>query len=215
MNNIKKSNVPWPTLRVFLVSMFWAFLAYVSIGDAYADKNQRAQQSTKEFEVHYLKQMMNHHLMAVYTSAICQQRAMHADLIALCVRMESAQREEIAIMKEWLQTWYGIKHVPMLSHADEVRLNHLRSLSGEKFEVQFMSEMIPHHAVAINKSLRCLIRGAHEDLLQLCESVISIQANEIHLLRQWLCDWYQRCVLYADVQPVARPMPVKLKVVGI
>lgn len=215
MNTINKSNAFRLKLRICLVSMFWAILAYVSIGEAHADKNLHAQHSTKEFEIRYLKQMMDHHLMAVYTSAICQQRAMHGDLIALCVRMESAQREEIAIMKEWLQAWYGIKHVPGLSHAEEMRLKMLSSLSGEKFEVQFMTDMIPHHAVAINKSLRCLVRGAHEDLLQLCESVISMQANEIHLLRQWLCDWYQRCVLYADTHSTTRPMPVKLKVVGI
>lgn len=214
-NSIPFHRIFWRKFRLGVISVFWAVMVYASIGDAYADNSSHAHTSARVFEINFLKQMMDHHLLAVYMAALCQQRAMHADLIAMCVRMEASQRDEITTMKEWLHSWYGIEHTPALNQMDVMKLQAMRSISGEKFEIKFMTEMIPHHATAINSSLRCLVRGAQVNLLQLCESIITTQASEILQLRQWLCDWYQRCVLYAEAPVSSRPMPVKLHALGI
>ena len=55
-----------------------------------------------------MKGMIRHHWMAVVKSMHCQDRAYHAELIALCSAIEAMQLEEIEMMGTWLCAWYDI-----------------------------------------------------------------------------------------------------------
>ena len=58
------------------------------------------------------------------------------------------------------------------------------------FEVEFLTMMIDHHQMAVHMSEMCLDKAVHEDLLDLCESIMTSQAAEIVQMQAWLSDWY-------------------------
>ena len=57
-------------------------------------------------------------------------------------------------------------------------------------EVRFMTEMIDHHAMAIEMAELCLSRAIHEELLATCQAIIAAQSQEIATMQSWLEDWY-------------------------
>ena len=58
------------------------------------------------------------------------------------------------------------------------------------FEVEFLTMMIDHHQMAVHMSEMCLEEAAHEDLLNLCASIMTTQQAEIEQMQAWLADWY-------------------------
>lgn len=53
-----------------------------------------------------------------------------------------------------------------------------------------MTGMIDHHQMAIEMSEICLTKAVHEELRQLCESIIAAQSREIQQMQNWLQNWY-------------------------
>jgi uncharacterized protein (DUF305 family) len=58
------------------------------------------------------------------------------------------------------------------------------------FEVDFMTQMIDHHAMAVEMADLCIDRATHPDLRVLCEGIASSQSQEIETMQSWLHDWY-------------------------
>lgn len=58
------------------------------------------------------------------------------------------------------------------------------------FEVRFIERMIDHHAMAVEMSEICLDKAIHDDLRDLCQTIIDTQTSEIELMQSWLGDWY-------------------------
>ena len=58
------------------------------------------------------------------------------------------------------------------------------------FEVEFLEMMIDHHQMAVHMSEMCLEKAVHEELLELCESIMTTQAAEIAQMQAWLVAWY-------------------------
>jgi uncharacterized protein (DUF305 family) len=61
-----------------------------------------------EFEIEFMKEMIQHHWMAVVRARECQARAYHPELIAMCHNIETTQLHEIELMGSWLCQWYDI-----------------------------------------------------------------------------------------------------------
>lgn len=59
-----------------------------------------------------------------------------------------------------------------------------------RFEIDFMTGMIDHHAMAIEMAEICLTKAIHEELRAMCENVIAVQSAETERLQRWLRDWY-------------------------
>ncbi len=59
-----------------------------------------------------------------------------------------------------------------------------------KFEVRFMTEMIDHHAMAIEMGTLCAEKAVHPELQELCEEMVAMQSAEIEQMQMWLRDWY-------------------------
>jgi uncharacterized protein (DUF305 family) len=146
-----------------------------------------------KYEVRFLTGMIDHHAMAVMTGMMCEERAVHEELRDLCHEIVTAQIAEIELMQGWLQDWYGITHEPQMKPGDEKRMSKLAGMSGAEFEIEFMTMMIRHHEMAIREGMHCLDRAYHSELVELCENIIATQAEEIVLMEQWLCEWYQVC----------------------
>jgi uncharacterized protein (DUF305 family) len=59
-----------------------------------------------------------------------------------------------------------------------------------RFEIDFMQDMIDHHAMAVEMAEICLGKAVHEELRALCENIIAAQSAEIEQMQSWLRDWY-------------------------
>jgi uncharacterized protein (DUF305 family) len=59
-----------------------------------------------------------------------------------------------------------------------------------RFEVTFMTQMIDHHAMAVQMSQTCQEKAVHPELATLCGEMQAAQQDEIATLQAWLSSWY-------------------------
>lgn len=64
--------------------------------------------SGADFEMMFLKMMIEHHTTAIQEATPCVQRAEHPELKNLCQNIISSQSKEIAQMQTWLTQWYNV-----------------------------------------------------------------------------------------------------------
>jgi uncharacterized protein (DUF305 family) len=74
---------------------------------AHSDHDRLAALTGEEFEEAFLNQMIRHHTRAVRSTRQCVARAIHPQLITLCVSIAQEQTGEIGQMKSWLCLWYS------------------------------------------------------------------------------------------------------------
>jgi uncharacterized protein (DUF305 family) len=145
--------------------------------------------ATAKYEIRFMSKMIDHHAMAIMMAEMCVDRAIHAELEALCMEIIETQTAEIETMQAWLRDWYRVDHEPDVRQP----MKRLANLGGAEFEVVFMEMMIRHHARAVREGSRCVERAYHPELIQMCEAIVGTQIEEIRILRTWLCDWYGSC----------------------
>lgn len=145
------------------------------------------------FEVDFLTSMIDHHFMAVMMGETCQDKAVHKELRKLCKRIETTQSREIRLMQRWLRKWYDIQYEPQMTEEMEQQLAEMESLDGAEYEIAFLTHMIEHHEGALEESAECVEHAYHEELVELCMEIAMAQSQEIELMQDWLCDWYDMC----------------------
>jgi uncharacterized protein (DUF305 family) len=161
--------------------------ALIASADGPAPTKQEAR-----FEVGFLTNMIDHHAMAVMMAALCEDRAVHPELVALCKQMRTSQAVEVEEMQAWLTDWYGVEHEPEMTKGMERQMERLASLSGAEFEIAFMRMMIRHHRTAVREAGKCEDRAYHAALVEMCEGIVETQLQEIDLMEGWLDEWYNR-----------------------
>lgn len=145
------------------------------------------------YEVFFMQEMIDHHAMAVQMAVMCQDKAVHPELQALCANIRNAQTTEIMQMQAWLLQWYGIAYQPEMSSGQMQQMQRLSTLAADQFELEFMKRMIRHHWKAVIKGSQCVDRAYHPELVSLCQNIVTTQTAEITLMRTWLCEWYGLC----------------------
>jgi len=146
------------------------------------------------FEVEFLTMMIDHHQMAVDTSGMCLEKAVHEDLLELCDSIMTTQAAEIEQMQAWLADWYGIEHEPSMDDpGHHQQMARLGALSGSAFEVAFLEMMTEHHAIAVAEGLECLPQAGHSLLRRLCAGIAGSQTRESIQMQVWLCRWFGEC----------------------
>ena len=60
-----------------------------------------------EFEIEFMRMMIEHHLKAIKEASACAERAYHEELRELCENIITTQAAEIEQMRTWLCQWYG------------------------------------------------------------------------------------------------------------
>lgn len=173
-----------------LVPLFAAALLAppAALADAPAPSPSRAR-----FEVRFMSNMIDHHMMAVMTGEMCIEKAIHDELRAACEQIVTSQMQEIETMQMWLHHWYGITHEPQMTPGMQRQMDKLAALSGAEFEIALMTMMIRHHWQAIVKASQCVDKAYHGELIAMCEDIMAAQSAEIIEMREWLCSWYGVC----------------------
>lgn len=59
-----------------------------------------------------------------------------------------------------------------------------------RFEIDFLMDMIDHHAMAVEMAEMCLDKAIHPELEEMCAGIVSSQSQEIAEMSAWLQDWY-------------------------
>ena len=59
-----------------------------------------------------------------------------------------------------------------------------------RFEVDFLTGMIDHHAMAVMMAQMCTEKAVHPELASMCESIVASQSAQIEQMQGWLQAWY-------------------------
>jgi uncharacterized protein (DUF305 family) len=61
--------------------------------------------------------------------------------------------------------------------------------SGDKFDEEFISQMIVHHEGAVEMAKLAEKQAKHDEIKQLSKDIISAQEKEINDMKQWQASW--------------------------
>lgn len=182
--------------RITLSLVILLAAAFAAVTPARADA-PAPDKSAARFEIKFMQDMIDHHMMAVMMAEMCVEKAVHEELRTMCQEIIATQSEEMMMMQMWLQDWYGISYMPEMKHNGA--MHRLMMMEGAEFEIEFMQMMVKHHLGAIKEGEKCLERAYHPELLNLCSNIIVTQTAEIEMMEAWLCEWYGICKDYLKV----------------
>lgn len=149
----------------------------------------------RRFEIRFMKQTIQHHMMAVAMAEMCVDKATapppatDATLGETCTKIAAAQQAEIDQLKAWLLAWYGIDYDPTMS--DDGTMRRLERATGESFDIKVSQLFVEHHLQQIRQSTKCLVR-AHPELRDFCQKTIVDQSAEIVTFMEILEDHGER-----------------------
>ena len=69
-------------------------------------------------------------------------------------------------------------------------MDQLKNMSGQDFEVAFLSMMIQHHQDAVTMGTMALTEAKHSELKSAAQKIIDDQTREIGEMTSWLQQWY-------------------------
>ena len=172
----------------------------------YRARAEAARERYHEADVHFMTGMIGHHGQALVMSGFAPANDASPTIQILCARIINAQKDEIAVMQEWLadrdlpvpqlHTEGGqfmvhgpehAMHMPgMLSPA---QLDELRHARGPDFDRLFLRYMIMHHegAVTMVEELFAVDGAAQGDFVfKLASDIQADQASEIARMKLML-----------------------------
>jgi len=140
-------------------------------------------------EREFLEGMIPHHLEAVVTAKdVIARGGSTPEIKKLAENIVSAQEKEIAMMKDWYQSWYGEEYVAE-SGDYQPMMRDLSTLSGSALDKVFLEDMILHHmgAVMMAQSVERYIE--HQEIIDLTKAIVETQTAEIQLMRSMLSEF--------------------------
>ena len=158
-------------------------------------------------DVHFMSGMIQHHAQAVLVAGWAPTHGASPALRALCERIVVGQRDEIVLMRRWLDD----RHEPVpsadLSHMmmpgmdssmlmpgmlTAAELARLDSARGPEFDRLFLQDMIRHHQGAItmvNQLFASRGAGEEEPVFRFAANVFADQTTEIERMQRMLADF--------------------------
>jgi uncharacterized protein (DUF305 family) len=167
----------------------------------------RARQGYTAADVLFMQQMMQHHAQALTMSALVPSRSQRGDVRSLAERIAISQRDEIAMMRRWLER--RGEEVPTLamdhqSHGAGDHTAHMASMpgmlttaqlaqlgaaTGPAFDRLFLTMMIQHHEGALVMVAALTASpgaGQETELFRLTSDIDAGQRAEIRRMRAML-----------------------------
>jgi uncharacterized protein (DUF305 family) len=166
---------------------------------------------------HFIVMMIPHHEDAVAMADLALTRATHPELKKLAAAIKATQTQEIGQMRTWYQQWYGTavpawtpgmgmgmmrrSRQPALAQpakpGDRGCLGQGRMATdlvalqtAADFDREFITQMIPHHQMAVMMAAMVADGATHPEVRQLAQSIRRSQTAEIEQMQQWYQTWY-------------------------
>jgi uncharacterized protein (DUF305 family) len=147
-------------------------------------------------DVRFMQHMIGHHAQALVMTAMAPTHGASDDVVRLARKIDISQRDEIAMMKSWLQErkqavpgdehGHGMMMPGMLTAAQLAQLDAAR---GREFDRLFLTFMTGHHQGAL-QMVRELFRtpgaGQDPDLFRFVTDVDADQRDEIAVMERLL-----------------------------
>ena len=148
------------------------------------------------YDLQFIDTMIAHHQGAVDMAKMAESKAQHADLKTFTSNIVASQQKEIEQMKQWREQWYASQpsamnmDMPgMTASMKGMDAEHMKSTSGNAFDMMFIDMMIPHHQGAITMANEALQKAEHADLKKLAQAIITSQEAEIKTMQSWKSKW--------------------------
>ncbi|MBL0939288.1 MAG: DUF305 domain-containing protein [Gemmatimonadaceae bacterium] len=195
--------------RIFLVmisriSLRWAaVLALTSAASLHAQPTSR--DTVVAADVQFMQGMIGHHAQALDMSALVDSRTKRPEMLSLAERIAVSQKDEIAIMRAWLEqkkqpvpathdmsahhAGHTAEAAVMPGMLSPAQMDSLGAAQHERFDVLFLRYMIQHHEGALRMVATLLEtpRGAHDpQVFQFAADVDADQRAEIRRMRALL-----------------------------
>ncbi len=146
----------------------------------------------QNIDQHFIAQMIPHHEGAIAMAKVALERAKRPEVLSLANGIISAQEKEIKDMRSWYQSWFG--SAPSTS---SMGMMHMDGMTGDlntltsaaDFDREFVTQMIPHHEMAIMMAQMLQSSTQRSEMKQLAANIITSQSQEIDLMRSWLKEW--------------------------
>ena len=141
-----------------------------------------------ENEYEFLANMIPHHEEAVEKATTLRDRTDREFMREFAAGIIEVQTREIEQMDAWIDRWYPdrpdrAEYEPMMGD--------YRGLRGDRLDVAFLEDMIPHHMAAVMMSQQ-LIAGdlaEHDGVEELARTIRDAQMREIRDMSRWLEEW--------------------------
>jgi uncharacterized protein (DUF305 family) len=170
---------------------------------------------TADFEVNFLKMIIDHHYSALRITELAAGTDVHrnpqilpnegtaptpgmaatpakaglAEIKSIARRNNRMQREEILMAQEMLRHWYGVSYAPQLDNEGQMMIRTLeRVQAGPQFDHAFLEVLSRHHYLALAPANNCVVASEirHEELHRYCRGIIAAQLNDIEDMRELL-----------------------------
>ena len=151
------------------------------------------QPSVAKYEVYYMELTIDHHLAGIVEAQLCVERAIHAELQAMCEESIASQQRQIELFRTWLRDWYGIEYTGEIPESAEQDIRRLSELYGAEFENEFLTEFSKHHLRIIKESEKAVRTVYHEELRREAQMTITKQSQGVVMMQTWDCQWYGDC----------------------
>ncbi|PKM59745.1 MAG: DUF305 domain-containing protein [Firmicutes bacterium HGW-Firmicutes-4] len=146
-------------------------------------------QATIENEHDFLVHMIAHHEEAVASATVLKANTDRPEMKQFADTIITTQTAEIEQMKNWLNSWY-----PDLDHQVDYQpmMRDMTSLKGDAVDQAFLQDMIFHHMDAVMMSQQLITSGYadHQELIPFAQTIRDTQRDEIHMMRNWLAEWF-------------------------
>lgn len=155
-------------------------------------------------DVSFAQDMVQHHAQALAMVNLTAERPVEPEFEALASRIREAQAPEIETMVDWLDEWgeevpetsndhehadmgtmpHGSEDMPGMMSADEMA--DLEDAADADFQELWLELMIRHHEGAIEMSGTEVDEGRFKPAVDLAESIIDAQTEEIDEMKMLL-----------------------------
>ena len=152
------------------------------------------QMMSQNIDQHFIVEMVPHHEGAIAMSKIALERSKRPEILSLAKNIIESQQKEIDDMQSWYQSWFGAVTPEggmggMHMGGMEGDVDVLNSISTADFDKEFVTQMIPHHEMAIMMAQMLQASTERPEMKQLAQNIITSQSREIEMMRSWVKAW--------------------------
>jgi uncharacterized protein (DUF305 family) len=151
-----------------------------------SQSTKKADAASLVSEQQFMEQMTSHHEDAIQMAEMAKERAKNGQVKALAGGIITVQNKEVTNMKDWYKQWFS-KDIPAMAAMpgmmdDGMDMGKLSS--AKDFDLEFVSQMIPHHQKAVQMAKDILPKAKHSELKKMANDVITSQTMEIQEMQQ-------------------------------
>lgn len=149
-----------------------------------------------DLDLQFIDTMIVHHQGAVDMARLVFQKAESPQLRSLATSIVTGQESEIAEMKRWRDSWFAGQppaiNMELPGMADSMKgmdMAKLGTLQGKAFDIEFATQMIPHHEGALVMTREAIKTTKRDEIRRLSNEIIGAQQAEIELMQGWIKEW--------------------------